>query len=221
MLSRLFLIGLLCFPVQAFAATQAIKTETIRIQRPKAPQFPLIEEKYDSEADPAFLDDLEESFQSDLPKLEVNYGIDGLPDAVRQARQAMVLAAESGNVSKLAALFTGQSQAPDLSFVPVNDPASFLKESSGDGEGYEILAILLDILEAGYLRLNAGTEEETYLWPYFARYPLHELSAPQKVELYKIVTAADYFDMLDYGAWTFYRVEITKSGQILKFMAGE
>ena len=221
MLFRLFLIGLMCFPAMAFAATQAIQTETIRIQRPKASQFPLIEEQYERETNSDFLDELEKNFQSDLPKLEVHYGLGSLPEAVKATHAAMVRAATSGDVTKLTGLFAQQRQTPELTFTSVADPATFLKESSGDGEGHEVLAILLDILEAGYLRLNAGTEEETYLWPYFARYPLHDLSAAQKVELYKIVTAADYFDMLDYGAWTFYRVEITKNGQILKFMAGD
>ncbi len=218
---RLVLIGLLYATPPAMAATQAIKTETIRIQRPKAEQFPLLEEGFNS--DISLDGDLETDFSEEppLPKLAVYYDEAALPEAVRKTRTALIKIARSGDVAALAPLFAKQEQPPELSFMPVRDPVSFLKDSSGDGEGHEILAILLDITEAGYLRLNEGTEDESYIWPYFARYPLHDLTPSQKVEMYQIVTAADYFEMLDYGAWTFYRLTISKHGDIRSFMAGD
>jgi len=218
---RLLIIGLLCASAPAMAATQAIKTETIRIQRPKAEQFPLLDEDFNR--DTSLEDALDNEFAEEppLPKLEVFYDDTGLPEAVKVTRAALIRIARSGDVSALAPLFAKQEQPPELSFTPVRDPVGFLKDSSGDGEGHEILAILLDIVTAGYLRLNEGTEEETYVWPYFARYPLHDLTPSQKVEMYQIVTAADYYEMLDYGAWTFYRLGISKNGDVRSFIAGD
>lgn len=218
---RLVLIGLFCACAPAMAATQAIKTETIRIQRPKAQQFPLLGEDFNNEVGAG--DEFGEDVFAEpyLPKLDVFYGDADLPEAVKAARSELIKIAASGDVAGLGPFFAKQETPPELSFTPVRDPVGFLKESSGDGEGHEILAILLDIVKAGYVRLNAGTEDESYIWPYFARYPLHDLTPPQKVEMYQIVTAADYFDMLDYGTWTFYRLEISKAGDVLSFAAGD
>ncbi|KZL18832.1 hypothetical protein PsAD2_02348 [Pseudovibrio axinellae] len=218
---RLLIIGLLCATTPSLAATQAIQTETIRIQRPKAEQFPLLDEDFNR--DTSQEDDLDNEFAEEppLPKLDIFYDDAGLPEAVKATRDALIKIARSGDVAALAPLFAKQDQSPELSFTPVRDPVSFLKDSSGDGEGHEILAILLDIVTAGYLRVNEGTEEETYVWPYFAHYPLHDLTPSQKVEMYQIVTAADYFEMLDYGAWTFYRLGISKDGDVRSFIAGD
>ena len=50
--------------------------------------------------------------------------------------------------------------------------------------------------------------QEIYLWPYFARIPLEALTPEQKVELFRIVTGADYKDMVEFGAYSFYRLGI-------------
>jgi len=59
-----------------------------------------------------------------------------------------------------------------------------------------------------------------YVWPYFARVPLKTLTAPQKVELLKIVTGSDYKEMLDAGAYNFFRVGIGRDGSWRFFVTG-
>ncbi len=54
-------------------------------------------------------------------------------------------------------------------------------------EGREILAILIEVLEAGYVHVDVGTPDEMYVWPYFARYPVNALTPRQIVELFKLV----------------------------------
>ncbi|MCR2600294.1 hypothetical protein NSP09_24545, partial [Salmonella enterica] len=71
-------------------------------------------------------------------------------------------------------------------------PLEFLKSLSGDSNGQELLAILVDLLESGYAHLDAGTPNEVYVWPYFFAYPLDKLDDRQMVELYQIVTAGDF-----------------------------
>ena len=66
-----------------------------------------------------------------------------------------------------------------------------------------------------------GTPQEIFLWPYFARMPLKDLTPEQKVELFKIVTGADYRDMLDFGAYNFYRLGIGSDGTWHFFVTGD
>ncbi|HZE47327.1 MAG TPA: hypothetical protein VE087_10645, partial [Xanthobacteraceae bacterium] len=97
----------------------------------------------------------------------------------------------------------------------------YWKTNYPDSEGVEILATLIDILEAGFVHVDEGTPQEMYLWPYFARMPVTALSAEQKVELFKIVTGADYRDMLDFGAYNFYRLGIGADGTWHFFVTGD
>ena len=76
------------------------------------------------------------------------------------------------------------------------------------------------MLSAGYVHMDAGTPNDMYVWPYFFAVPLDRLTAPQRVELFKIVTAGDYEDMKTYGTYIFYRVGITPDGRWSFFVAG-
>src|SRR5690606_17635292 len=109
-----------------------------------------------------------------------------------------------------------------LSFGGVDgDPIEFLRQSSGDEQGHEILAILCEVLDAGFVQLDAGTPHELYVWPYFYAYPLDRLDARQRVELFRIVTAGDFEDMLAFGSYHFYRVGISPAGEWVFFVAGD
>ena len=71
------------------------------------------------------------------------------------------------------------------------------------------------------MHFDKGTENELYVWPYFFALPLEQLSAMQKVELFRLVTYGDYQDMKDFGGYIFYRVGITPSGRWEFFVAGD
>ena len=161
------------------------------------------------------------SQQNQLPVPEVRYGADGLPAPVARMREQLMEAARSGDVEKMRMVLEGNEMMPTLSLTEIGDPIAFLKDSSGDGNGMEILAILLDVLEAGWVKVDAGTAQEMYVWPYFARYPFDKLTPEQKVEMYRIVTAGDFAEMDAYGAWLFYQVGIGPDGTLHYFVAGE
>ncbi len=74
------------------------------------------------------------------------------------------------------------------------------------------MAILSEVLEAGYVHLDAGTPQEMYVWPYFAQYPIDKLTPPQLVELFRLVFAGDYDEMLDFGHYTYFRTGIQPDG---------
>lgn len=145
-----------------------------------------------------------------------------LPEPVRRMRELILDACRRGDLEGLRRLIGSGDAATQLSFgVPDIDPIDFLREISGDGEGHEILAILAEVLEADFVRMDAGTPHELYVWPYFYAYPLDQLAAPQRVELFRLVTAGDYEDMLAFGGYNFYRVGISPAGEWVFFVAGD
>lgn len=152
----------------------------------------------------------------------VQYDLAKLPEPVRRMRELIVEACKSGDIEKLRPLIGIGDSLTQLSLTDIEgDPIAFLKGLSGDTEGQEILAILQEVLDSGYVRLDPGTPQELYVWPYFFAYPLAKLDAKQRVELFKIVTAGDYEDMKQYGTYIFYRVGITPQGRWTFFVAGD
>lgn len=143
---------------------------------------------------------------------EVKYGPADLPPAVARLREQIIAAARTGDPEKLRVIIDANGQAPDFGQDEGADPIAALKAQSGDEGGREILAILLDVLDAGYVHLDVGTPQELYVWPYFVQYPIDKLSPSQLVELFRIVYAGDYEEMLDYGHYTFFRTGIAPDG---------
>lgn len=159
---------------------------------------------------------------SDTPAPEVFYDVTALPAPVRTMRELIMEACRSGDIERLRPLIGTGDQITQISLGGIEgDPIEFLKSISGDGEGQEMLAILLEVMEAGYIHTDPGTDLELYVWPYFFGMPLEKLTPVQRVELFKIVTAGDYEDMLNYGAYIFYRVGITPDGRWAYFVAGD
>ena len=66
--------------------------------------------------------------------------------------------ARSGKIEDLRQLIGSGEDITMLSLGGIDgDPIEFVKSLSGDNQGHEILAILLEVLEAGYVHLDAGT----------------------------------------------------------------
>ncbi|BCH17671.1 MAG: hypothetical protein EOQ92_21660 [Mesorhizobium sp.] len=158
----------------------------------------------------------------DEPLPEVVYDLGKLPEPVRRMHDLIIEACKSGDIEKLRPLIGQGDAMTQLSLSEIEgDPITFLKGLSGDTEGQEILAILEEVLSAGYVHIDVGTPQELYVWPYFFALPLDKLDARQRVELFKIVTAGDYDSMKQFGAYIFYRVGITPDGQWTFFVAGD
>lgn len=158
----------------------------------------------------------------EAPLPEVVYDLDKLPEPVRRMHDLIIEACKSGDIEKLRPLIGKGDSMTQLSLADIDgDAIAFLKGLSGDPDGQEILAILEEVLGAGYVHVDAGTPQELYVWPYFFALPLDKLDAKQRVELFKIVTAGDFDDMKQFGAYIFYRVGITPAGQWTFFVAGD
>ena len=157
----------------------------------------------------------------DMPIPVVEYDPGKLPVPVRRLREQLIEAASTGEPEKLRPIFDANGELPEFSDNDVTDPIDYLKTLSGDADGREILAILIEILDAGYVHVDAGTPDEMYVWPYFARYPIDKLTPRQMVELFKIVFAGDYEDMKAAGEYLFYSIGITPDGRISYLRAGD
>lgn len=158
----------------------------------------------------------------DAPPPPVVYDLDKLPEPVKRMHGLIIEACKTGDIEKLRPLIGSGDSMTQLSLGDIDgDPITFLKGLSGDSDGQEILAILEEVLSAGYVHVDTGTPQELYVWPYFFALPLDKLDPRQRVELFKLVTASDYDDMKQFGAYIFYRVGITPTGQWLFFVAGD
>jgi hypothetical protein len=200
-------------PVQP-AAPSAPATETPDSQPPADEQAPAGEQAPD-EPENAGPD-------PHAPLPEIEYDVTKLPEPVQRMRNQIIEAAKSGDLEKLRPLLGSGDDQTQLSLGGIDgDPIAHLKELAGDEGGQEILAIIEEVLSAGFVHMEPGTANDFYVWPYFFAIPLDKLTPPQRVELFKIITAGDYEDMKTYGAYIFYRIGITPDGKWSFFIAGD
>jgi hypothetical protein len=155
----------------------------------------------------------------DAPSGEIIRDMSKLPAPVRQMREKIIEAAASGIIERLRPLVNIGPNQTLIMNADSDDPVEMLKSFSGDPDGQEIMAIFLDLLSTGAVRLDAGKPDEVYVWPYFAGKPLSTLTPPERVELLRIVTAGDLLGMEETGTYNFYRLGISPDGQ-WKFVAG-
>ena len=155
------------------------------------------------------------------PEPQIHYDLSILPEPVRQLRDKIMEACRAGDIEKLRPLLSTGSDATQISFGNVpGDPIEFLRSVSGDGQGHEILAILYEVLDSGFV-IEQIDDAQMYIWPYFYSVSLDSLTPAQRVELFKLVTAGDYEDMKNFGGYIFYRVGISPEGHWQFFVAGD
>ncbi len=152
---------------------------------------------------------------------EIATDLSRLPPAVLRTRDRILAAAHTGDLQALMALMRANGNVPVFSHTQKQDPAAYWKESYPDSDGIEILSILISILDTQAARIDAGTPQETYVWPYFARLPVMSLTPVQKVDLFRVVTGSDYKQMLERGRYVFYQVGIGPDGTWRYFLASE
>jgi hypothetical protein len=150
---------------------------------------------------------------------EIITDLSRLPAPVARTRERLLAAARSGDLQQLAGLMT--DTLPVFSFTEDKDPIAFWKANYPDSDGVEVLSILTLILESGFVRVDEGTSQEMYVWPYFVRMSLGALTPRQKVELFRLVTGADYKDMMKLGVYVFYRLGISPDGTWQFFVSGD
>ncbi len=151
----------------------------------------------------------------------IHYDTGELPERVQRMRRDILEAARTGDIEAMRPVLESNELMPLVADGPVDDPIAYWKQNSTDGEGREILAILSEILETGYVRLNAGKPDEIFVWPYFAELPLAALTPAQQVELDRIVPAHEVETMKASGSYTHYRLGIGRDGTWHYFITGK
>jgi hypothetical protein len=144
-----------------------------------------------------------------------------LPAPVAAMRAKIMAAAESGDLEELRVAAERNELPPLFTKSQKGDPIAGLKARSGDGEGRETLAILLDVLSAPYVRSNPGTSREMFVWPWFAEYPPASLNGEQLVEVYRVLRAAEFKPSLEKGKYIGWRLAIGPDGTWHYFLTGE
>jgi hypothetical protein len=192
-------------------AQNRVRTESIK-PPPPAASSPAPSIKFEADAHVA-------SDLSGAP--EISSDLTLLPPAVARMRERILAAARTGDLQQLVTIMQASDPMPVFSFTEDKDPIAFWKANYPDSAGIEALSILITILETGYVHADIGTAQEIYLWPYFTRLKLEALTPEQKVELFRIVTGGDYKDMIEFGAYSFYRLGIAPDGSWHFFVSGD
>ncbi len=135
-----------------------------------------------------------------------------LPAEVNRTRQAILAAAMSGDIDSMRVPIEMNEIPPIVAREKVADPIAYWKTLSGDGEGREILAILVKLLRTGFVEKHAGTGDALYVWPYFAEIPTDALTPAQEVELLTLVSPSQFKAMKASGRYDHYRIGIAHDG---------
>lgn len=151
--------------------------------------------------------------------VEIIRDLSKLPAPVARLRNLINEAAATGDIEKLRPL--AAFDPAQMQVGAEGDAIEAIKSLSGDPDGQEIMAILMDLLQTGAAHINAGKPDEMYVWPYFVGKPINALTAPERVELLRIITAGDLMAMEEGNSYNFYRIGITPTGQWKVFAGGD
>jgi len=214
MLPRLFwaLVALALMSGAPVLAQTKVRTETIR---------PPAKPEAEKSAAPAVTGSVPAHSQKSAAPPEVITDLSRLPVPVARMRERILAAARSGDLKKLVTVMQSNETMPIFSFSNEKDPAAYWWRNYPDSSGLELLSILIGVLETGFVHAEPGTPQEIYLWPYFARMPLGSLTPEQKVELFRLVTGSDFKEMVEFGAYQFYRLGIGPDGTWHFFVSGD
>ena len=142
---------------------------------------------------------------------EVLYDFHALPDPVKRMLEQIAAAAQSGEIENMRPVFESNELKPMVAAAYVEDPIAYWKKQSADGTGRDVLAAMLNVMSAGYVRVRTG-QDEMYVWPYFAEIDLAKLTPAQEVELYRIVAPSPAMPMKKIGKYSYYRLGISPNG---------
>ena len=143
---------------------------------------------------------------------EILRDISILPEAVGRMRAAMLSAAMSGDIEAMRIPVEMNEIPPMIAAEKIADPVAYWKKISGDGQGREIMAIMVELFRTGFVRKAAGTGGRDVCLALFRRIPLDKLDAAQEVELLTLVTPERLKAMRVAGRYDHYQIGIAHDG---------
>ena len=144
-------------------------------------------------------------------RMAVQRDASALPAPVQDMRVSILRAASSGNLEEMRYVLERNEIMPVLSAgEKVNEPLKHWRALSGDGEGLEIMAALIEILTSGYV-VEQQPDTQMYVWPHFAVRGVSDLTPGERVELYRLVSPEAGARMAEEG-YDHYRLGIGADG---------
>jgi len=134
-----------------------------------------------------------------------------LPPQVQDMRLSILRAASTGSLDEIRYVLERNEIMPLLSAGgKVDDPLAHFRAQSADGEGLELMAVLIEVLTVGYA-VKEQPDTQMYVWPHFAERGLADLTPAERVELYRLVSPAEAGRMAQTG-YDHYRLGIGADG---------
>ncbi|MFP4539031.1 MAG: hypothetical protein ACLFPA_12105, partial [Dichotomicrobium sp.] len=131
--------------------------------------------------------------------LPVQRDVSALPAPVQDMRVSILRAASSGDLEEMRYVLERNEIMPVLTAEgTVEEPLTHFRRLSGDGEGLEVMAALIEILTSGHV-VKEQPDTEMYVWPHFAERGVADLTPAERVELYRLVSPEEAERMAEEG----------------------
>lgn len=156
----------------------------------------------------------------DAPGVPVYQDISKLPEPVRATIEAMAEVAKAGEIDGMQRVLEMNELPPIVTRGEREGALSYWRKISADGSGRDVLAALLETLDAGYAIKKDGGQD-MYVWPYFAETKLEALSPAQQVDLFRLMTPEEVKAMKASGGYLGWRVGIGADGTWHYFLKGK
>ncbi|MEM1371585.1 MAG: hypothetical protein AAGG72_05070 [Pseudomonadota bacterium] len=138
-----------------------------------------------------------------------------VPAAVLDMRQLILEAVASGRIEDLRLAIEWNELRPEFAIERDVDPITHFRRASADKEGHELLGHLARLLSGPPARLPVGRDLENnllYVWPRIAEADFKQLTASERVELFRLMPAPEALAIIKTGVWTWYRLAIGADG---------
>jgi hypothetical protein len=159
---------------------------------------------------------------SALPKPpEISRDVETLPPTVRRMRGLILEAARTGDIQKLKTPIQTNEMPPSFGKGVSNtskQPAmadelmKVFSERSGDGAGRETMGQIINLLAVGHARINMGTAQDMFVWPYFSVLNPKLLTPEQQVDVYRVMSAYTLREWQEKGRYPGWRIGIGPEG---------
>ena len=144
-----------------------------------------------------------------------------LPPNVIDMRDMILSAVHSGRIEDLQTAIDQNELPPECGAPKGTAMIDYLRTTSADGAGREILAILDNLLQSDPASLPIGRDPENnsvFIWPAISEADLGSLTPAQEVSLYRLMPVAEAKAMIAAKKWTWWRLAIGADGTWLTFL---
>ena len=143
---------------------------------------------------------------------EIHFDLEKLPKKTRETLNRIKAAAQSGDIEELRSAMEWNELPPEFGGDEKINPIDHWKKISADGSARDIMAIMLDIFDRGYVIRQDESGVKTYIWPYLAEKSLKKLSPPEQVDLHRLAEPDQAKSMQISGIYAGYWAVIGEDG---------